>query len=32
MIKGGIWLNLFGLVLNTAVTMTLAVWVFGIAF
>lgn len=31
MIKGGIWLNLFGLVLNTAVTMTLAVWVFGIA-
>ena len=32
MIKGGIWLNLFGLVLITAVTMTLAVWVFGIAF
>ncbi|EME37597.1 DASS family sodium-coupled anion symporter [Kocuria palustris] len=32
MIKGGIWLNLIGLVLNTAVTMTLAVWVFGIAF
>ena len=32
MIKGGIWLNLFGLVLNTAVTMTLAAWVFGIAF
>ena len=32
MIKGGIWLNLIGLVLITAVTMTLAVWVFGIAF
>lgn len=32
MIKGGIWLNLVGLVLITAVTMTLAVWVFGIAF
>ena len=32
MIKGGIGLNLIGLVLITAVTMTLAVWVFGIAF
>lgn len=32
MIRGGIWLNLIGIVLVTATTMTLAVWVFGIAY
>ncbi|MCW4457849.1 DASS family sodium-coupled anion symporter [Microbacterium sp. MPKO10] len=32
MIKGGIWLNLIGIVLVTATTMTLAVWVFGISY
>ncbi|GAB2511308.1 SLC13 family permease [Paramicrobacterium agarici] len=32
MIKGGIWLNLIGIVLVTATTMTLAVWVFGITY
>ncbi|GAA3514923.1 DASS family sodium-coupled anion symporter [Dietzia aurantiaca] len=30
MIRGGIWLNLFGLVAITLVTMTLLVWVFGL--
>ncbi|UVE95271.1 SLC13 family permease [Dietzia sp. B32] len=30
MIRGGIWLNLFGLIAITAVTMTLLVWVFGL--
>ncbi|WP_144795041.1 DASS family sodium-coupled anion symporter [Kocuria palustris] len=30
MIKGGLWLNLAGLVLITLVTMTLAAWVFGV--
>lgn len=30
MIRGGIWLNLVGLVAITAVTMTLLVWVFGL--
>ncbi|QPZ39440.1 SLC13 family permease [Paramicrobacterium chengjingii] len=32
MIKGGIWLNVIGIVLVTATTMTLAVWVFGISY
>lgn len=32
MIKGEIWLNVIGIVLVTAATMTLAVWVFDIAF
>lgn len=32
MIKGRIWLNIIGIVLVTATTMTLAVWVFDIAF
>lgn len=32
MIKGGIWLNLIGIVLVTATTMTLAVWVFGLSY
>ena len=30
MIRGGIWLNLVGLVAITVVTMTLLVWVFGL--
>ena len=30
MIRGGIWLNLIGLIAITAVTMTLLVWVFGL--
>jgi len=32
MVKGGLWLNLLGVVLITLATMTLAVWVFGIAY
>jgi sodium-dependent dicarboxylate transporter 2/3/5 len=32
MIRGGLWLNLIGIVLITLVTMTLAVWVFTIAY
>ncbi|WP_166997935.1 SLC13 family permease [Paramicrobacterium fandaimingii] len=32
MIRGGIWLNLIGIVLVTATTMTLAVWVFGLTY
>ncbi|MGB0970390.1 MAG: SLC13 family permease [Mycobacterium sp.] len=31
MVKGGIWLNLFAILLITAATTTLAVWVFNIA-
>ncbi|MBB1035304.1 DASS family sodium-coupled anion symporter [Dietzia sp. CQ4] len=30
MIRGGVWLNLVGIVLITLVTMTLLVWVFGL--
>ncbi|KAA0916518.1 DASS family sodium-coupled anion symporter [Dietzia sp. ANT_WB102] len=30
MIRGGVWLNLIGLIAITAVTMTLLVWVFGL--
>lgn len=32
MVKGGIWLNLIGIVLVTLTTMTLGVWVFGLAY
>ncbi|GAA4284100.1 SLC13 family permease [Brevibacterium daeguense] len=32
MVKGGVWLNLAGLVLITLTTMTLATWVFGIVY
>jgi solute carrier family 13 (sodium-dependent dicarboxylate transporter), member 2/3/5 len=32
MIRGGLWLNLIGIVLITLVTMTLAVWVFTITY
>ncbi|WP_152190287.1 SLC13 family permease [Georgenia satyanarayanai] len=32
MMKGGIWLNLIGVVLITLTAMTLAVWVFGIVY
>ncbi len=32
MMKGGIWLNLIGLVLVTVTVMTLAVWVFSITY
>ncbi|SDI38357.1 anion transporter [Arthrobacter subterraneus] len=32
MIRGGLWLNLIGIVLITLVTMTLAVWVFSITY
>ncbi|MBD8061065.1 SLC13 family permease [Oceanitalea stevensii] len=32
MMKGGIWLNLIGIVLITVTAMTLAVWVFGIVY
>ncbi|MDN5763908.1 MAG: DASS family sodium-coupled anion symporter [Microlunatus sp.] len=32
MIRGGLWLNLIGIVLITLTTMTLAVWVFGIVY
>lgn len=32
MVKAGWWLNLIGIVLVTATTMTLAVWVFGIVY
>ncbi|WP_221933565.1 SLC13 family permease [Aeromicrobium piscarium] len=32
MIKGGFWLNMFGIVAITLTTMTLAAWVFGIAY
>ncbi len=32
MVKGGLWLNLIAVVLVTVVTMTLAVWVFGIVY
>lgn len=32
MIKGGLWLNIAGIVLITLVSMTLAVWVFGIVY
>ncbi|HHU40542.1 MAG TPA: DASS family sodium-coupled anion symporter [Propionibacterium sp.] len=32
MVKGGVWLNLIGIVLITITTMTLAVWVFSIAY
>lgn len=30
MVKGGLWLNLIGIVLITLATMTLAVWIFGL--
>lgn len=30
MVKGGLWLNLIGIVLITLTTMTLAIWVFGL--
>ena len=30
MVRGGVWLNLIGIVLITVVTMTLLVWVFGL--
>ena len=30
MIRGGLWLNLIGILLITLVTMTLLVWVFGL--
>ncbi|GGH64461.1 SLC13 family permease [Rothia aerolata] len=30
MVKGGLWLNLVGIVLITLTTMTLAVWIFGL--
>lgn len=32
MIRGGLWLNVVGVVLITLVTMTLGVWVFGIVY
>ena len=32
MIRGGLWLNIAGIFLVSATTMTLAVWVFGIAY
>lgn len=32
MAKAGLWLNLIGIVLITATTMTLAVWVFGLVY
>lgn len=32
MMKGGLWLNLIGIVLVTVTVMTLAVWVFSIAY
>ncbi len=32
MVRGGLWLNLIGIVLITITTMTLAVWVFGIVY
>lgn len=32
MIRGGVWLNLIAMVLITLVTMTLAVWVFGLTY
>ena len=32
MVKAGLWLNLIGIVLITATTMTLAVWVFSIVY
>ena len=32
MLRGGIWLNLIGIVLITTTAMTLAVWVFGIVY
>ena len=32
MIKGGLWLNLIGIVLVSITTLTLAVWVFGIVY
>ncbi|GGK67920.1 SLC13 family permease [Ornithinimicrobium pekingense] len=32
MVKAGLWLNLIGIVLVTATVMTLAVWVFSIAY
>lgn len=32
MVKGGLWLNIIGVGLVTLTTMTLAVWVFGIAY
>jgi sodium-dependent dicarboxylate transporter 2/3/5 len=32
MIKGGLWLNLIGIVLITLLTMTLGVWVFSIVY
>jgi sodium-dependent dicarboxylate transporter 2/3/5 len=32
MVRGGIWLNLIGIVLITLATTTLAVWVFGITY
>lgn len=31
MVRGGVWLNIIGTILITVVTMTLAVWVLGIA-
>lgn len=30
MVKGGLWLNLFSIVAITAVTMTLAMWIFAL--
>jgi solute carrier family 13 (sodium-dependent dicarboxylate transporter), member 2/3/5 len=32
MVRGGLWLNIAGVVLITIVTMTLATWVFGIVY
>lgn len=32
MIRGGVWLNLIGIVLISALTLTVAAWVFGIAY
>ncbi|PZP24290.1 MAG: carboxylate transporter, partial [Kocuria rhizophila] len=32
MIRGGIWLNVFAMVVITIATMTLAVWVFGLTY
>lgn len=32
MVKGGVWLNLIGIVLITTLVMTIATWVFGIVY
>jgi sodium-dependent dicarboxylate transporter 2/3/5 len=32
MVRGGLWLNLIGIVLITGVVLTIAAWVFSIAF